>query len=132
MAENLTPSAKGPHQPVKGKAQLAPKQQAPPKVKHPKQEDPPDGQDRPDDPSYKTVMLKNVPSTYTRKLLIMTLNEMGFEKLFDFLYLPLELKKKTLLGYAMINFISHETACEFRRKMAGYSNWLKDEDGNRL
>merc|ERR1711972_1218458 len=74
----------------------------------------------------------NVPSTYTRELLIMTLNEERFEKLYNFMYMPVELVKEKVLRYAFVNFIDYETACAFKAKMAGYTNWLADTHGNRL
>lgn len=89
-------------------------------------------QDREDDPSYTTVMLKNVPSTYSRELLVMTLVAAGFHKLFNFVYLPVEFKKKKLLGYAFVNFVDHETAVQFKNKMHGFAGWLADAQGRQL
>ena len=57
-------------------------------------------------------MVRNIPTRYTSISLIETLKEHGFDKTFDFMYLPMDFKTKKNVGYAFINFIN----CEYKLK----------------
>merc|ERR1719433_2519419 len=90
-AKTCNAPQKGGRRNQKGKGQVA-LQQALPSL--PQKPGPPSNRDKEDNPSFTTVMLKNVPLSYNRELLIMTLDEAGFHKLYNFVYLPVEFKKK--------------------------------------
>merc|ERR1712113_1012642 len=55
--------------------------------------------------SRTTVMLRNLPNHYTADLVLAMLDAEGFAGLFDFLYLPIDLKSHACLGYAFINLV---------------------------
>ena len=68
-----------------------------------------------------SVMLRNIPNKYTRSGLLSALGEHGFEasKHCNNLYLPMDAGSGCNLGYAFLNFHSHEEACEFMKIFDG-------------
>jgi RNA recognition motif-containing protein len=66
-----------------------------------------------------TVMVRQIPRRYTQLMFLKEVNRGGFEKLFDFLYLPYDFKKGINVGYGFINFISHQHAQQFRKEFDG-------------
>lgn len=62
-----------------------------------------------------TVMLRNIPNRYTRDMLIEQLDK-GFEKQYDFVYLPIDFNSKCNVGYAFINFRTPPAAARFIRE----------------
>jgi len=73
--------------------------------------------------THTTVMLRNVPNDYTRDMLLELLDTKGFIGCYDFVYLPVDFKRKAGLGYAFVNFITHEDAQRVRRDLQGFSDW---------
>jgi hypothetical protein len=61
--------------------------------------------DHPSSPKT-TLMIRNIPSRYTQRELVLELEEMGFTDSFDFVYLPLDRTTRAALGYAFVNFVS--------------------------
>lgn len=70
-----------------------------------------------------TVMWKNLPNNYTRDQLLELVNEQGFEGHFDFFYAPFDFASQALVGYAFVNFYSHEQANRFWEKFEGFDKW---------
>ncbi|EEQ97242.1 dc50, putative [Perkinsus marinus ATCC 50983] len=66
-----------------------------------------------------TVMLRNIPNKLSQMDIANAVKHEGFLGEFDFFYSPLDFKSGSNLGYAFINFISHEVAVRFRLKIAG-------------
>ncbi|CAN7109106.1 unnamed protein product [Brassica rapa subsp. narinosa] len=52
-----------------------------------------------------TLMIKNIPNKYTRKMLLAAIDETN-KGTYDFLYLPIDFKNKCNVGYAFINMVS--------------------------
>merc|ERR1712100_520562 len=70
-----------------------------------------------------TIMMRNIPNSYCREQLLDLISKQGFATCYDLVYLPLDLKKRVGLGYAFINFTSHEQAERFRKRFSGFSIW---------
>jgi hypothetical protein len=60
-----------------------------------------------------TVMLRNIPNKYTRRMLLDRLIEGGFEGTFDFLYLPIDVRNLCNMGYAFVNFFNPAVVVQY-------------------
>jgi len=70
-----------------------------------------------------TVMIRNMPNNYTRKMLLELLDLHGFHGCYDFVYLPIDFETKACLGYAFINMCSPAAANQFWAVFDGFSSW---------
>ncbi|CAK0850720.1 unnamed protein product [Prorocentrum cordatum] len=70
-----------------------------------------------------TVMLRNLPPSYTRQMLIDMIAAKGFLRHCDFLYLPINFKRNLNVGYAFLNFTSREQTELFFAAFEGFSGW---------
>jgi len=70
-----------------------------------------------------TVMLRNLPNNYTRKMLLDLLDDHGFSGYYDFLYLPMDFNRKANLGYAFVNLVDPEAAEAFWDVFDGFAKW---------
>jgi len=75
-----------------------------------------------------TIMMRNIPNNVTREQLLTLVNDEGFQGRYNLLYLPVDLKNKVGLGYAFVNFVSHEDAEAFSQHFRGYKNWNMQSD----
>ena len=57
-----------------------------------------------------TLMIHNLPTTLSQEDVRDQLDNDGFGKLFDFLYVPFNLKTMSICGYAFINLVSSDAA----------------------
>ncbi|KAM0059700.1 putative mei2-like RNA recognition, nucleotide-binding alpha-beta plait domain superfamily [Helianthus debilis subsp. tardiflorus] len=82
------------------------------------------------EPQTTSLMIRNVPSRYTRKLLIQTLDNHcalenrklsngGNKSAYDFVYLPIDFRRRTNAGFAFVNFTNPEAAFRFRDAFHG-------------
>jgi len=70
-----------------------------------------------------TVMLRNIPTAYTRSQLLEILEDEGFAGSFDFVYCPMDFSSKCCLGYAFVNFVSASDALRCRKVFEGFNEW---------
>jgi len=74
----------------------------------------------PDD--WTTVMLRNIPNDYSRSMLLDLLDE-RFKRKYNFVYLPIDFKRKAGLGYAFVNLVSNAEAKRFMETFQGFNDW---------
>eukprot|EP00933_Yihiella_yeosuensis_P006502 TRINITY_DN111206_c0_g1_i1.p1 TRINITY_DN111206_c0_g1~~TRINITY_DN111206_c0_g1_i1.p1 ORF type:complete len:282 (-),score=58.95 TRINITY_DN111206_c0_g1_i1:108-953(-) len=67
-----------------------------------------------------TVMLRNIPNKFTQSQLLEEIDAEGFAGLYDFFYLPMDLRNKANVGYAFMNFLMEEDAGRFREVFEGH------------
>jgi len=72
---------------------------------------------------WTTVMMRNVPHSYTCDKLIGLLESKGFSKWFDFVYVPINFTHMLGVGYAFVNLTSQERAEEFILAFDGFEGW---------
>merc|ERR1712176_1236722 len=71
-----------------------------------------------------TVMLRYLPNNYTADLVLQMLDNEGFSGLFDFFYLPIDLKTQAYLGYAFINLVHPSHVYAFWQVFNCYADWV--------
>jgi hypothetical protein len=74
-----------------------------------------------------TIMLREVPRSLTRTMLLAELESQGFAGKFDFLYLPVDFDETTRcgqnFGHAFVNFVSPHDAARARECFTGCVAW---------
>mmetsp|Transcript_106466 Transcript_106466/g.301086 ORF Transcript_106466/g.301086 Transcript_106466/m.301086 type:complete len:283 (+) Transcript_106466:146-994(+) len=75
-----------------------------------------------------TVMLRNLPEAYNRAMLLEMLDAQGFERCYDFVYLPIDFGSRSSFGYAFVNLATPEDACRFMSHFQGFSHWAVPSD----
>lgn len=71
----------------------------------------------------RTIMLRNLPSSFTRAALFEILEDRGFSGRFDFVYVPIDFTSGACLGYAFVNLLDHETAELAISSLRGFEEW---------
>merc|ERR1712232_1071203 len=67
-----------------------------------------------------SLLLRNLPGSFTRDKVMEVLRTLGFGTKVDFLYNPWNLKVKQNCGYAFVNFTTPEGAVECLRTLHGF------------
>lgn len=60
-----------------------------------------------------TLMIRHVPPKFTQRQLMRELNDLGFAGRFDFLYIPMDSRRRANRGIAFVNFICSDAAENF-------------------
>eukprot|EP00746_Dinoflagellata_sp_MGD_P147492 gnl/MRDRNA2_/MRDRNA2_79826_c0_seq2.p1 gnl/MRDRNA2_/MRDRNA2_79826_c0~~gnl/MRDRNA2_/MRDRNA2_79826_c0_seq2.p1 ORF type:complete len:255 (-),score=53.27 gnl/MRDRNA2_/MRDRNA2_79826_c0_seq2:131-895(-) len=78
------------------------------------------GQQSTMDKSVTTLMLRNIPSNYKQTVLLEEIDKLGFAGTYDFFYLPMDVRNRSNVGYAFINFLDPESAARCCSTLSGY------------
>jgi len=74
-------------------------------------------------PTRTTVMLRNIPNSYTRKKLLQLLDHHGFAGRYDFAYLPCDFYTDANLGYAFVNLVDSRAVEDLWVAFDGFVRW---------
>jgi hypothetical protein len=88
-------------------------------------------------PPRTTVVLRNVPSHFSKAELLNILDDAGFSERYDFVYLPTNFRSMTAFGYAIVNFSDPADAQAALDQFSGTSldgqdiitEWSKSQQG---
>jgi len=78
---------------------------------------------RSDSGAQTTMMMRNIPCTWTRDRLLALLDAKGFSEKYDFVYLPIDFESAQNLGYAFVNLAQDTHVARFREVFNGYGGW---------
>lgn len=70
-----------------------------------------------------TIILRSLPIECTRDVLLRILFDEGFGEAFDFLHVPVDFQTWAGLGYALVNFPTHEMALSVQAHFNGFARW---------
>lgn len=75
-----------------------------------------------------TVMMRGVPTSYTRTLVLALLDDAGFRGRYDFVYLPIDFTRGIGLGYALVSLLTPEIGQELIDRLTGFRDWAVPSD----
>lgn len=79
--------------------------------------------------SKTTVVIRNLPHTYTREMVCEFMDDEGFKGRYDFVYLPTDFRSWLAFGYAFVNMVTPEDANDIMRCLEGFDAWKHDGEG---
>lgn len=79
------------------------------------------------DTKLTTIMLRQLPQDFARNNLEELLTKQGFAGLYDFVYMPINMRTQKPFTYAFVNLVSTEVAALCNQILDGYSAW-EDKD----
>jgi hypothetical protein len=71
--------------------------------------------------NFTTIMLKQLPGFFSRAQLEALLDQEGFAGLYDFAYVPKNLKTQRIFGYAFVNLVDGDVAVACKDALDGYA-----------
>jgi hypothetical protein len=88
-------------------------------------------------PERTTVVLRNLPAHLSRSEFVKILDDAGFGKRYDFVYLPTNFRNMTVFGYAIVNFSDPADALAALEQFRGadvdgqamITEWSKSQQG---
>jgi hypothetical protein len=78
-------------------------------------------------PQWTTVMMRNIPLSFTCDSLIDLLESEGYSGWFDFVYVPIKRTEEFGVGYGFVNLTSAERAEEFMLAFEGFDGWASSD-----
>lgn len=66
-----------------------------------------------------TLMIRNIPNRYTQRMLLAEIRRAGFDRSFDFIYMPMDVRTRNNFGYCFLNFIDFHYARQFVQQFEG-------------
>lgn len=76
-----------------------------------------------------TLILENLPQELTHAELLAVLDTAGFRSLYDFVFLPVNLRTGKNQGQAIVNFTRHSYGSALAARIHGFSGWGVADDG---
>jgi len=70
-----------------------------------------------------TLMLRNLPATFSRSDVINVLQAKGFADHIVFMYVPMNLRSSGNFGYAFVDFDCTHVAEQCKQEMEGFTGW---------
>jgi len=74
---------------------------------------------------HTTLILQNVPTNYTREMMVGLFDNNGFAGQYDFVFLPIDFRTKTNQGHAFVNLVNPLVAAQFWDAFNGFSRWWR-------
>jgi hypothetical protein len=72
---------------------------------------------------FTTLMLRNIPNSYSRNMLLELLDKEGFSGDYDLVYVPVDFGRLAGLGYAFVNLTTNDAAERARQTFQGFNRW---------
>merc|ERR1719221_1736223 len=72
-----------------------------------------------------TLVLKNLPGSYSREMLLGLFDNHGFMGQYDFIFLPIDFKTFENQGYCYLNFRNPLVAAQFMDTFQGFDRWWR-------
>jgi hypothetical protein len=66
-----------------------------------------------------TLMIRHIPCRFTQEEVMGHLDSLGYAQKYDFFYLPQDIRSRSNLGYAFVNFINEATAKSCQDAISG-------------
>merc|ERR1712232_343123 len=60
---------------------------------------------------------------YSREMLLSLLDRCGFARMYNFIYVPMDFKRRAGLGYAFLDFTDNAAATEVLACLQGFTHW---------
>eukprot|EP00746_Dinoflagellata_sp_MGD_P157167 gnl/MRDRNA2_/MRDRNA2_86122_c0_seq6.p1 gnl/MRDRNA2_/MRDRNA2_86122_c0~~gnl/MRDRNA2_/MRDRNA2_86122_c0_seq6.p1 ORF type:complete len:340 (+),score=44.63 gnl/MRDRNA2_/MRDRNA2_86122_c0_seq6:130-1149(+) len=75
----------------------------------------------PEDPGVTTLMIRHIPCRFTQEEVMRHLDSLGYGRKYDFFYLPQDIRSRSNLGYAFVNFVDAATAKSCQDTISGHA-----------
>jgi len=75
-----------------------------------------------------SVVIRNVPTSYTREMVAKKLDTEGFAGAYNFLYVPVHFKSEKPFGFVFVNLASPKLVPDLWRKFDGYDKWEESHE----
>jgi hypothetical protein len=76
-----------------------------------------------EDVEHSTQMMRHIPTGFCRQKLLDLLDSRGFSGKYNLVYMPLDFKDASNLGYAFVDLISTDVAQDFEEAFQGFHDW---------